>query len=46
MVRTRAVDPHSLNMDPDTDPDPDPAFQVISDPDPIWILGFDDQELK
>ncbi len=26
--------------------DPDPAFRVNSDPDPILIQGFDDQELK
>jgi hypothetical protein len=39
---TSVVDLDSLNPDPDMDPDP--AFQV--NPDPIWIQGFDDQNLK
>ncbi len=34
-------------MDPDEIiPDPDPACQVNSDPDPIRVLGFDDQKLE
>ncbi len=37
-----AVDPDSMNPDPDTDP----AFQVLTDPDSIRIQGFDDQKLK
>jgi hypothetical protein len=36
--KARAVDPHSLNPDPD--PDTDPTFQVNPDPDPIRIQGF------
>jgi hypothetical protein len=44
MVFSRAVDPNSLNLDPNTDPDPE--FQVNqdadadTDPDPIRIQGF------
>ncbi len=41
---SRAVDPNSLNPDPNTDPDP--AFQENPDPDPIGIKAFDDQKLK
>jgi hypothetical protein len=26
--------------------EPDPAFQVNTDPDPIWMQGFDDQKVK
>ncbi len=39
-ILVRAVDPDSLNPDPDTNPDL--AFQVNPDPDP-W---FGDQKLK
>jgi hypothetical protein len=39
-IISRAVDPDSLNLDLD------PVFQVISDPDPFRILGFDDQTQK
>jgi hypothetical protein len=41
-IPVRAVNPDSLNPDPDTDLDP--AFRV--NPDPIQIQGFDDQRLK
>jgi hypothetical protein len=44
MQISRAVDPVSLNPDPDTDPDA--AFQLNPDPDAIRIQGFHDQKVK
>jgi hypothetical protein len=41
-IPVRALNPDSLNPDPDTNPDP--AFQVNRDQ--IRILGFDDQKLR
>jgi hypothetical protein len=40
MVSARVADPLSF------DPDPDPTFRLNTDPDPIWIQGFDDQNLQ
>jgi hypothetical protein len=42
MIIGKALDPDSLNPDPDRNPDP--AFQV--NPDPIRIQDFDDQKQK
>ncbi len=42
MVSARVADP--LSFDPD--PDPDPTFRLNTDPDPIRIQGFDDQNIQ
>ena len=38
MTRSRVMDSHLFNADPDTDPDP--AFILIADPDPVFTPGF------